>query len=300
MKLAGSSSRIALKNIVYLTDFGPPSQAALPFAVTIAREFGAKIHALHVLLPEPYLYSSPASEVVAARAQTEYAETEMKRVDELLAEVAHEVTVARGFGVWDALQHAVADCDADLLVLGTHGRTGAERLLMGSIAEEIFRRSSIPVLTIGLAVRSDPNSVARFGKVLFATDFTPAATAAAPYAISLAQEHEARLILLHVVRDRAQAPGKEIIEATAAHVMYELREIVPESAELWCRPEAVIEYGDPATRILAAAKERGADVIVLGVRNAKGRLGAATHLERDVAHKVVAHATCPVLTVQEG
>jgi nucleotide-binding universal stress UspA family protein len=80
--------------------------------------------------------------------------------------------------------------------------------------------------------------------------------------------------------------------------MYELHEIVPQDAELWCRPEAVVEYGEPGACILEAAKKRDADLVVLGVRSAQGRLGAATHLERAVAHKVVAHATCPVLTVR--
>jgi nucleotide-binding universal stress UspA family protein len=80
--------------------------------------------------------------------------------------------------------------------------------------------------------------------------------------------------------------------------MYELHEIVPQNAELWCRPEAVVAYGEPATRIVEAAKERDADLIVLGVRDAAGHLGSLTHLERAVSHNVVAHAVCPVMTVR--
>jgi len=66
----------------------------------------------------------------------------------------------------------------------------------------------------------------------------------------------------------------------------------------WCQPEAVVEYGNPAAEILEVAKQRGADLIVLGVRDANKRMGAATHLEWSTAHKVVAQATCPVLTVR--
>ena len=80
--------------------------------------------------------------------------------------------------------------------------------------------------------------------------------------------------------------------------MHELYEIIPEGAELWCQPEATVRFGNPAERILEAAEEHEADLIVLGVRDAAGRLGAATHLERATAHKVVAHAICPVLTVR--
>jgi nucleotide-binding universal stress UspA family protein len=74
--------------------------------------------------------------------------------------------------------------------------------------------------------------------------------------------------------------------------------MVPEAAELWCRPEATVRFGNPADRILEAAKEHEADLIVLGVRDAAGHLGAATHLERTTAHRVVVQATCPVLTVR--
>jgi nucleotide-binding universal stress UspA family protein len=300
MKTAEIATRIALKNILYLTDYSEPSQAALPFAVAMARELGAKVHALHVLTPEPYLYSyaTPATIGMAIEAREEAAEAEMQRVAAQLENLPHDVAVMRGAGVWPALEQAIADWNADLIVLGTHGRTDAQKLLLGSVAEEIFRRSPIPVLTIGPWARDGAHNGAKFHRVLFATDFSPEAVNAAPYAISLAEEHQARLTLLNVIHERVQETRHARVESSVANVMYELHEIVPQDAELWCRPEAVVEYGEPGARILEAAKQRDADLIVLGVRSAAGRLGAAAHLERAVAHKVVAHATCPVLTVR--
>lgn len=298
MKTAETGARITLKNILFLTDFSEPSEAALPFAVAIAREFGATVQALHVLLPEPYVYTAPETTAVAIEAQEENAQAEMQRVEAQLTGVPHEVTVVRGVGVWTALEEAITGCSADLIVLGTHGRTGAQKLLLGSVAEEIFRVARVPVLTIGPWVRNTVHNGARFNRVLFATDFTPESLAATPYAISLAQEHQARLILLHVIRDHDVETKHQPGGPSVADAMHQLHELVPKDAELWCRPEAVVEYGEPAARILEAAKERDADLIVIGVRNA-GRLGAATHLERSVAHKVVAHAKCPVLTVRD-
>lgn len=295
-----TGTRIALKNILFLTDFSEPSEAALPFTAAIAREFGATVHALHVLLPEPYVYAAPDTTGIAIQAQEENAQAEIQRVEAQLTGVPNEVAIAREVGVWPAVEQAITGCSADLIVLGTHGRTGAQKLLLGSVAEEIFRRSRVPVLTIGPSAHNGIHRAAQFHNVLFATDFTQDSLAAVPYAISFAQEHQARLILLHVTRTpdpRGEFRERER-ERSVANTMHELHELVPKDAELWCRPEAVVEYGDTAARILEAAKERNSDLIVLGVRNASGHLGAATHLERSVAHKVVAHAHCPVLTVR--
>jgi nucleotide-binding universal stress UspA family protein len=298
MKTAETGTRLTLKNILFLTDFSEPSEAALPFAVAIAREYGATIHALHVLTPAAYSNSRPEVCFVAMEAEEETAQSEIERVDARLTGLAHESMVVRGFSVWPTLEQAMENSSADLIVLGTHGRTGAQKFLLGSVAEEIFRRSSVPVLTIGPHVHSGAHNGAKFHRVLFATDFTPESLAAAPYAVSLAQENKARLLLLHVVRDHEQRKEEALGESSVANIMYKLDDLVRNEAELWCRPETVVEFGDPAERILGAAKERGADLIVLGVRGAAGHLGAATHLGRTTAHKVVAHAGCPVLTVR--
>jgi nucleotide-binding universal stress UspA family protein len=298
MKTTGSGTRITVKNILFLTDFSEPSEAALPFASAVAREFGSKIHALHVLIPAPYIYMTPDTAAITVEAQEESAQVEMQRVESQLAGLPHEVAVVRSLGIWSALQKAISDCHADMIILGTHGRTGAQKVLLGSAAEEIFRRARVPVLTIGPSVRMAIHNGARFSRVLFATDFTPESLVAAPYAVALAEENQARLVLLHVVPHPRSGANPPSIGHSVADVMYQLSGLVPKDAELWCRPEAVVEHGEAAEQILEAAKERGADLIVMGVRNAAGRLAVATHFEQSVAHKVVAHATCPVLTVR--
>jgi len=169
---------------------------------------------------------------------------------------------------------------------------------MGSVAEEIFRRSHVPVLTIGPAEHGGAHKAAKFRRVLLATDFGAESLAAAPYAFSMAQENNAELILLHVMRHPESPLTERGAEDAKSDISARLHETVPEAAELWCRPEAVVRTGDPAQQIVNVAKERHADLIVLGIRDKEGFLGAATHLGRATAHKVVAHATCPVLTVR--
>jgi len=291
-------NRIALRNILYLTDFSGPSEAALPFCLSVAREYGAFVHAFHVLTPTTLAYTTPELAASTMEAEEEKAEIEMQRLESQLSGVPHETTVKRGYDVWPAVEDAILELKADLIVLGTHGRTGAQKLIMGSVAEEVFRRSPIPVLTIGPAVTRGLHNSAHFHRILFATDFTTDSLAATPWAVSMAQEHQADLILLNVIHRHDWAAGPRLAEETVAQSLHQLQGIVPAAAELWCRPQALVQYGDPARKILETEHERGVDLIVLGVREASGYLGATTHLARTTAQNVVAHARCPVLTVR--
>jgi nucleotide-binding universal stress UspA family protein len=297
MSAAKSGERITIKRILFLTDFSEPSEAALPFAAAIAREYDAEIHALHVLTPHPLAYASPLGTMEAIAAQEESAAAEMQRTQTQLAGVTHEVSIVRGAEVWTAVEQAIAGCQADLVVLGTHGRTGAQKMLLGSVAEEVFRRSRVPVLTIGPRAREGMHGAARFHRVLYATDLSPEAGAGAPYAVSLAQENQAQLLMLHVIPGRAGAGTQGSPQRSIADAMHELLELIPADAELWCRPEPIVQYGQPANRILEEAGGRHADLIVLGVRSA-AHPQLATHLHRSVAYQIVANALCPVLTVR--
>jgi nucleotide-binding universal stress UspA family protein len=298
MNPAQSGARILLKNILFLTDFSEPSEAALPFAMAIAREYGAAIHALHVLVPEAFMYTSPEATIVSLEAQEESAVAEMQRTESQLAGVTHEGSVVRSADMWTAVTEAIEGSQADMIVIGTHGRTGAEKVVLGSVAEEVFRKSPIPVLTIGPHARSRVHGASRFHRVLYATDFSAESKAAAPFAVSLAQENQAQLILMHTLNGGREPKGVARPGMSIADAMHALLEMVPPDAELWCRPEPVVQYGAPAERILLEAKGRNADLIVLGVRSAAGRLRMATHLSRSVAYQVVANAPCPVLTVR--
>jgi nucleotide-binding universal stress UspA family protein len=297
-KTTSAAARISLKKVLYLTDFSEPSEAALPFAAAVAREYAAKVYAFHVMTPSPLMYTTPETTVATMEAQEEAAHAEMQRAEAQLAGIAHETIVENDVNVWPAVERATKQLGIDMIVVGTHGRSGVERLLLGSVAEEIFRRSSVPVLTIGPWASRAVHNAAKFHRILFATDFTRESLAAAPYAISMAQENQARLTLLHVIRGGRSRDDEKRAEQTIADAMHRLLEIVPVDAELWCRPEASVQYGNPADMILDMARDRGSDLIVMGVRDAMGHLGAATHVERATAHQVVAHAICPVLTVR--
>jgi nucleotide-binding universal stress UspA family protein len=298
MSIVQANKLISLKNILFLTDFSEPSVTALPFATMIARSYGSKLTALHVLLPSVSPYMAPDMTATLLDNQEDGAKAEMEQVDAQLAGLRRETIIERGVGVWPVLSRALQERETDLIVLGTHGRTGLKKALLGSSAEEVFRQTTVPVLTIGPAVRSGAHSGGRFRCVLFATDFNAVSSVAAPYAVSLAQENQARLVLLHVLP--APKPGKQPRPGglSVAEAMHGLEDLVPPDAELWCRPEPKVEHGEPGAQILATAEWCGADLIVLGVRGMDTLTGLATRLERAIAYDVVAHAPCPVLTVR--
>jgi nucleotide-binding universal stress UspA family protein len=199
MKKAQVDKRIRLNNILFLTDFSGASERALPFVREIAREYGAHVSALHVLVPDVLMYMTPDSPAAAIELQKESARAEMQRVETQLADVPNQTVVVAGKEVWAAVEPRVKENQVDLIVLGTSGRTGLPKFLLGSTAEEIFRRSPVPVMTIGPSVDGDDRSGARWERVVFASDFTPESLKAAPYAISFAEENDAELTLLHAI-----------------------------------------------------------------------------------------------------
>ena len=298
MTTVQATKRIDFKHVLFLTDFSEPSCDALPFATAIARGYGSRVHALHVIVPSSYTYLTPEVAGTLLDDEEESAKEEMDRVEAQLTGLPRETIIERGSSIWEVVARIVKEREIDLIALGTHGRTGLKKALLGSSAEEVFRRSRTPVLMNGPATRVGLHGGGRFRCVLFATDFNAVSSSAAPYAVSLAQENQAHLILLHVLP--LPKPGKTIKpgELSVAEAMHRLEVLIPQEAELWCRPLALVEHGDPALRILAAAKEHGADLIVLGVRGMDALGSVAARVQKHTAYDVVSHAPCPVLTVR--
>jgi nucleotide-binding universal stress UspA family protein len=207
-----------------------------------------------------------------------------------LQELPHEFVSLKGDAA-ESIKKLIKEKDADLVVLGTHGRTGITKALMGSVAESIYRHAPCPVLTVGPNVAGEPESLGDIHTILYATNFTPESLAAVPYAVSLAQENQARLYLLHLT----ETP---ISTAVEDELVSRLRDLVPRDAELSCAPKAFVDLGEPARKITELAEELMVDLIVLGPRRA-GILPASNHLPGTTTAHVVSRALCPVLTIRE-
>jgi nucleotide-binding universal stress UspA family protein len=288
-------SRVALKNILFATDFSPVSEAAFQYAEAIARRFSSKLHAVHVVSPDAYKYVPGGAGEVPWEVNEQQANSEMMHLAERMNGIPHDAANVRG-DVASTIQTLVTTKNADMLVVGTHGRRGLGRVLIGSVAESVFRQAACPVLTVGPKVATDAPREINFKRVLFVTDFSPESLAAAPYAFSFAQEFQARLTLMHAV-NRPLEP-LESVQVITSQREKDLRNLLPPGIDLWCTPQFVIKFGDVGGNILKVAKEQEADLIVLGVRGAGGAIGMATHVADAIAHEVVSHAKCPVLTVR--
>jgi len=293
MKAAAAKTRTRFESILFATDYSAAAQNAIPFIKKLARHFQSNLVALHVRPPVINPMTQPGTWPTDVDAAKNFDKEHLQELLNTFAGINTEVLIREG-DIHSQLDNAIQKHDADLVIIGTRGRTGLRKILLGSVAEEIFRTVPIPVLTVG------PHSEAaraNIREILFATDFASEAPSAAAYAISLAQEFQARLTLLHVVPE--PKPGDLVLWSDVQESSKQLlRKLVPPEAEAWCRPEFFVERGDPAERILDLANLRDVDLIVLGAQPEKGVPGAATHLPIATAHKVVAHARCPVLTVR--
>jgi nucleotide-binding universal stress UspA family protein len=292
------SKRILLKNILFATDFSPNSEMALPYALALAGQYGAKIYGAHVVASADYIFSSPDLWPAHAQEDNRLQQEVAAHLEEELHGVPHEVL----FGVGDVatvLSHMIVDHDIDLLVVGTHGRTGPRKLLVGSIAEKLFRQATCPVLSVGPHVPR-PHGDIRFQNLLFATDFSKESLAALRYALSLAEEDQAQLSFLHVVEQ--PLAGVFDAEAVRSDVIRRLHELVPPEAESWCQVECLVEFSPQfalaAEKIVEVAKARSADLIILGVRPTHRSTSTVAHFAQTTDQHVVAHAPCPVLTVR--
>jgi nucleotide-binding universal stress UspA family protein len=309
-KAAGPSSVVAVKNVLFATDFSQTSEAALPYAAAICRHFGSTLHMVHVVSEASLLLMTGGVDYVSMGTIYEDAHTEAKeRLDEIAGrlEGIPQCCYVRHGQVWRNLNSIIEDNQIDMIVLGTHGRTGLGKLLLGSVAEDILRHASCPVLTVGPKV-SGRAKLPDFPKrghdvaplelelqqIVFATDFAPSAAGIAQRAVRLAENFGARLTLVHVIEDYTQLGSRP---GPMEEGVGRLQALIPADAALQYPAETVLEFGSPAERILKVAAEREADLIVLGARSARDV--GSTHLPWSSAHHVIAQAHCPVLTIRE-
>lgn len=300
----------ALKKILFATDFSPNSLAAVPYLRAIADRFGSSVHAVHVLATEPML-EIPLDLPPELDADLENAQSTFKTAlgKKPFGTAVYKSTVERG-NLWKVLAAIIEAEHIDLIAIGTHGRRGFKKLVLGSVAEQVFRLSPCPVLTFGPQCIKDEAEHAGLATILYATDFSAGAQHALEFALSFAQANKSRLILLHAVPSlvdivsAGEAAGavslevsKEYEAESLKYARQQLEELIAHETFRELKPEIVVECGEAATTILDVAMKKHVDLIVMGAHRVPGS-SLASHLPWATASAVVCQAHCPVLTVR--
>jgi nucleotide-binding universal stress UspA family protein len=295
---------MTLHRILCPVDFSEPSKRALGYALAIAKWHESELTVLHV---EEALHSAASLEAgshleLTAR-QNELLHDFVNNVGGKDRNVRVELVTAEA--VSGIREHAARE-GSDLIVMGTHGRSGLARAVLGSVTERVVRQSPAPVLTIppSAGLRDD---LMPFDPILCASDFSPACRMALDMAIMMGQEADARLILLHALQLPHFDPGivpmplpmSTRIDVSAFHkdAVARLERGLPSDAMFRSRPEPVVAEGFPADVILQTASREDVKLIVMGVQ-ARGVLDRM--IFGSTTRRVMQAATCPVLSVRAG
>jgi len=306
---------IELKRILCAVDFSKHSRRALNHAVAIARWYDAEVTALYVFSPAPVAAFGPGAAAFEPIVLTDVdlerlvADVREFAAPESAPNVVVDATVRQGFPATEIVECAQT-IGADLVVLGTHGRSGVERLLLGSVAERVLRRAECPVLTVPVG---QPDAVPAgfpvFKAIVCPVDFSDASMLALEYALSLARETDAHLTVLHVASfaleqtmlDTAAAENgmtlAEFRRLTEQDLEARLRGTVPADASDYCRVDTLLTHGKPGIEVVRVATDRHADLIVMGVH---GRGAVDLTLFGSTTQHVVRAAHCPVLTIRQA
>jgi nucleotide-binding universal stress UspA family protein len=309
MSSSATAADIALKSVLIAFDFSEASQKPLHHALAIARHYGAKFYLAHVVSGIGYtIAGQEALSLAAERTRRTAQQLEQELLQSgALAGLHHEFIILEG-NIWEQLGLLIQQKQVDMVVVGTHGRGALGKLLLGSVAEQIFRHADCFVATVGPGSYEDSlvEKIKPVRPFLFPTDFGAASLHALPHAISFTNHFGAKLVVLHVL-PVAQVP--EGFHWSTAGDLTQMRDearmasqrqfdaLNLQPTQMAIQPEFMVKYGTPSEQILLASHALKADLIILGLHH-RGHIEVASHMPWHLAYQVVCDAHCPVLTIR--
>jgi len=293
-----ASQRPGFPTIVLATDFSEGARVAGRYAALFAQHFHARLIVAHAFtLAQPALEVETLQHVSSVQRQD--LEQQLKETVEILPPVSGGVSTLLAETspvrmIRDLTEHG----EQSLIVLATHGGSALERHIIGSVAEEILRTVQTPVLTVGPHAGLPPASDRlAFRRILYATDFSPAAAAAAPYALALAQAFGSEIDLMHVLSGSAIPRSPQRLQEQEQAFREALNQHLVTQAAAFGASRTFVESGEVRDRIVAHARERDVDLIVLGAHH---HSHLAMRFRTGPAFQVIIAAECPVLTISRS
>lgn len=300
---------LTARKILYATDFSPCSRQALQQAFYWAKACGAELHLFHamlldVLMPDAYgaILYGPVESSAAAERLRNWAEDEMKKLTDPIqgGGVELQVHIVQTSSPAASILEAARSLEADLMVLGTHGRRGVGRWILGSVAEQVMREAKCPVL----AVREQATDVPpRVGRILVPVDLSDVCPAAITRAREVAARFDAEVDVLHVVPEPMMAaaypPSAAVLPAfdpadAMTRAEEHLKDLLEQTEGAPVPINVRVTCDQPVGCIVEHAKEKGIDLIVMATH---GRRGVERLLLGSTTERVLRLAPCPVLVV---
>ncbi len=299
--------RVQIKNLICTTDFSELSNRAIPYAIALAKEYGAKLYVCHVVgLPTTAIYGEILIDPAEQQNKVlEYAREQLKQIIGKQP-IDWEPHVSIGHTA-DEVNKLAEEKSADLLITATHGRSGLKRLILGSVTGRLIRTIPCPVLIIPGLQQDLPEvktKTFKFHRILVGCDFSAVSSLALQYGLSIAQEFQSELHVVHVIEppvyrnfnDSNTEVDIEFKPNLKDYLEEKLRMMIPEAAHNWCTPKTALLDGKSDEKVTGYAVDNQIDLIVLGVRGQglveKLFVGSTTE-------RVIGRATCPVLSVCE-
>jgi nucleotide-binding universal stress UspA family protein len=289
-----------IRCILCPTDFSEFSDIAFRYALSLAQHYRARLLLQHVV----ELWRHPEIDFAAAQYYEEFRGRLLQNSEEELQKFAKS-RAANEAQLERVVRHGIAaDCilalaeehKVNLIVMGTHGRRGFDRVMVGSVTERVLRKASCPVLAVHnpspdfLSSRKQSDPV-HLNRILFCTDFSENSQRALSYAISLTAEYNAELTLVHVLE---QIPGGCGIDEATATVIEQLENMIPSEKPDMRGINIVVRTGHPYQQIIQFASEAQIDIVVMAVRG-RGALNLAVF--GSTTYRVIQLGSCPVLAV---
>jgi nucleotide-binding universal stress UspA family protein len=298
--------RVEIKRILCTTDFSDFSNHAVPYGIALAREFNAKLYLCHVIdLSSAAIYGEAVLALEEQQARmTKFALGELSKLIGPRS-ITWEPLVTLGNPAVEVARLA-EERGIDLAIAASHGRSGLKRVLIGSVTERLMRTLPCPLLVVrspehGFVTPADQEI--KLKQILVGYDFSPDSDLALAYGLSLAQEFQATLHLVHVVvppvyedlaKPAAASPDKAQ-QDLRGQLRNRLVNLVPEEARAWCTPVPTLLAGSPHEELVKHAVVNNMDLIILGVR---GHGLVERLLVGSTTERVIRRAPCPVLSVQ--
>jgi nucleotide-binding universal stress UspA family protein len=287
--------KVSLRNVLFVTDFSPSSELALPYSIAMAGTYGGKVYLAHVVAPEMWEFVPPEGVAGVVRSISDYAR---RRMDKLVStsdfgDVPHEALIQEG-EIWDTL-HAMVDQHAiDVIAGGVGGHEGLQEVLMGSVANKIIRLAHRPVLSVG--ARNREKQTRHWPEnILLANDFSLNCAGAIDCAVSLAGKSKGRITSVYVAASQPEDP--QTSTRVEQFFCQRLQEYLPLEPGFPGHLDFRVEFGLPTESILKVVSDCDVDLIIMGARGAGSILRTTPHFGT-TAFEVVSQACCPVLTVR--